>query len=391
MKDSFRWYGPNDPVSLEDILQAGATTVVSALHNLTNGEVWDESAIKAHQKIIIDAGLNWEVVESIPIHEEIKQRTGSFEFYIENYKKTITNLASCGIYNVCYNFMPVLDWTRTHLYYSMNDGSKALYYNNTALAAFDLFILKRVGAKKTYDKNQIKKAKSYFKSLSPDDIKILSKSIIAGLPGAEEGYTIEQFRKKLQQYEYISAEDLREHLILFLEAIIPTAEKLGVKMCIHPDDPPFSLFGIPRVVSTLKDLNILFKRVPSIYNGLTFCTGSLGVRQENDLIQLFKQFANRIHFLHLRNIRREGQGSFVEANHLEGDVDMFSVVHSVINEEKKRKKENRLDWELPMRPDHGHQMLDDLNKKINPGYSAIGRLRGLAEIRGLALAIIRTT
>jgi mannonate dehydratase len=282
--------------------------------------------------------------------------------------------------------MPVLDWTRTHLFYPMKDGSTALYYNSSALTAFDLFILEREGAEMEYNTKQVQKAEKYFKALSSDEIEILTKSIIAGLPGAEEGYTLGEFRKQLKQYEFVSTEDLRENLILFLEEIIPTAEKLKVKMSIHPDDPPFNLFGIPRVVRTSKDLDVLFKRVPSLYNGLTYCTGSLGVRKDNNLKQIFEKFADRIHFLHLRSIQREGEGNFFEANHLEGDVDMFSIVYAIIKEEQKRKEEYT-DWEIPMRPDHGHQMLDDLNKKTNPGYSAIGRLRGLSEIRGLALGI----
>ena len=387
MKESFRWYGPQDPVTLKDISQTGATKVVSALHDIPNGKVWKKDAIKIHQQIIRNADLEWEVVESVPIHEEIKLRIGSFQIHIENYKKTLENLASCGIHTICYNFMPVLDWTRTHLFYPMKDGSTALYYNSSALTAFDLFILEREGAEMEYNTKQVQKAENYFKALSSDEIEILTKSIIAGLPGAEEGYTLGEFRKQLKQYEFVSTEDLRENLILFLEEIIPTAEKLKVKMSIHPDDPPFNLFGIPRVVRTSKDLDVLFKRVPSLYNGLTYCTGSLGVRKDNNLKQIFEKFADRIHFLHLRSIQREGEGNFFEANHLEGNVDMFSIVYAIIKEEQKRKEEVYTDWEIPMRPDHGHQMLDDLNKKTNPGYSAIGRLRGLSEIRGLALGI----
>jgi mannonate dehydratase len=387
MKESFRWYGPQDPVTLQDISQTGATKVVSALHDIPNGEVWNKDAIKTHQQIIRNADLEWEVVESVPIHEEIKLRIGSFQNHIDNYKKTLENLASCGIHTICYNFMPVLDWTRTHLFYPMKDGSTGFYYNSSALAAFDLFILKREGAEKEYDTKQIQKAKNYFEVQSSKEIEILTKSIIAGLPGAEEGYTLDQFRKQLKQYEFVSTEDLRENLILFLEEIIPAAEKFKVKMSIHPDDPPFNLFGIPRVVRTSKDLDLLFKRIPSLYNGLTYCTGSLGVRKENNLKQIFDKFTDRIHFIHLRSIQREGEGNFFEANHLEGDVDMFSIVYAIIKEEQKRKKEVFTDWEIPMRPDHGHQMLDDLNKKTNPGYSVIGRLRGLSEIRGLALGI----
>ena len=387
MDESFRWYGPSDPVTLSDIRQAGASSVVSALHEIQNGAVWDSSAIEIHQKIIKNSGLNWNVVESVPIHEDIKQRNGSYKIYIENYKRTLENLSSFNIKTVCYNFMPVLDWTRTDLYYPMPDGSKALYFSWIALAAFDLFLVKRDGAKDEYDSQLIKEAENYFKDLSPLDLKQLSKSIIAGLPGAEEGYSIDKFKAQIEKYNGITKLDLQENLILFLEAIIPTAESLGMRMCIHPDDPPFPLFGIPRVVSTSDDLKTIFSKVPSISNGLTFCTGSLGVRFDNNLIKIFEKWSERVHFLHLRSIHRDSKGNFYEANHLEGDVDMFSIVRKILMEEHKRKKSGRLDWKIPMRPDHGHQMLDDLNKKTNPGYSAIGRLRGLAELRGLSLGI----
>ena len=387
MKESFRWYGPDDPVGLNDILQSGATNIVSALHQVPNGSVWEKDSIKAYKEIITRAGLDWEVVESVPIHEDIKRRVGSFKKYIENYKKTIENLSKCGIYNICYNFMPVLDWTRTHLNYQMKDGSKALYFDKTALAAFDLFIVKRKNAKKQYNENKVLEAKNYYDSLTKEEIETISMSIIAGLPGSEEEYSLEKFRNQLEYYESINKSDLQKNLIYFLEQIIPVAEKFGVRMCIHPDDPPFDLFGIPRVVSTYEDLDFIFKAIPSLSNGLTFCTGSLGVRTDNNLLEIFQEFAERIHFLHLRSTKRDEKGNFYEANHLEGDFDMFEVVRAILIEEQKRKKGNRSDWKIPMRPDHGHQMLDDLNKKTNPGYSAIGRLRGLAEIRGLALGI----
>ena len=390
MKESFRWYGPDDPVGLSDILQSGATNVVSALHQVPNGSVWEKDSIKAYKEIVVKAGLDWEVVESVPIHEDIKRRVGKYKQHIENYKKTIENLSKCGIYNICYNFMPVLDWTRTHLHYHMKDGSTALYFDKTALAAFDLFILKRKNAEKQYNENKILEAKKYYDSLTKEEVETLSMSIIAGLPGSEEKYSLEKFRNQLEYYESVSKSDLQKNLIYFLEEIIPTAEKFGVRMCIHPDDPPFDLFGIPRVVSTYEDLNFIFKTIPSLSNGLTFCTGSLGVRPDNNLIEIFHKFAERIHFLHLRSTKRDDKGNFYEANHLEGDLDMFQIVRAILIEEKKRKKVNRSDWKIPMRPDHGHQMLDDLNKKTNPGYSAIGRLRGLAEIRGLALGIDKT-
>ncbi len=390
MIESFRWYGPNDVVSLRDIRQAGAVNVVSALHHVPNGTVWEIDEIKAHQDLVRKAGLVWGVVESVPIHEDIKQRIGDFQRYIDNYKKTLENLASCGIYTVCYNFMPVLDWTRTHLYKPLEDGSTALSFEGDAMRAFDLFILKRPQAKDEYTPEEISAARTYFNNLTPEAIEELTKSIIAGLPGAEEGYTLEQFNQRVNAYKHLSKEDLQQHLIRFLQELTPTLESSGVRMCIHPDDPPQPLFGIPRVVSTAEDIDKLFSGAPSIHNGLTFCTGSFGVRPDNDLLAMFTKHANRIHFLHFRSTQRDGKGNFYEANHLEGDVDMYAMVKAALTEEAKRKASGRSDWQIPMRPDHGHQMLDDLNKITNPGYSAIGRLRGLAELRGLALAISRT-
>ena len=390
MKESFRWYGPKDPVPLSAIRQAGATTIVSALHDVPNGEVWSIDAIKSHQKLIANAGLKWGVVESVPIHEEIKQRTGNFEVYIENYKVTLENLAHCEILTVCYNFMPVLDWTRTHLYKPLEDGSTALSYEIDALRAFDLFVVKRAKAAQDYTEQEIQDAKAYFEALNPLQIDSLTKSIIAGLPGAEEGYTMQQFNEQIEAYANLNEETLRSHLIQFLDALMPTAEAVGVNMCIHPDDPPHSLFGIPRVVSTASDIEALFSAVPSLNNGLTFCTGSFGVRPDNDLLEMFTQHAERIHFLHFRSTKRDDKGNFYEANHLEGDVDMFAMVKAALLEERRRKETGRSDWEIPMRPDHGHQMLDDLEKHTNPGYSAIGRLKGLAELRGLAMGIIRS-
>ena len=390
MIESFRWYGPNDAVSLRDIRQAGAVNVVSALHHVPNGTVWEIDEIKAHQDLVRKAGLVWGVVESVPIHEDIKQRIGDFQRYIDNYKKTLENLASCGIYTVCYNFMPVLDWTRTHLYKPLEDGSTALSFEGDAMRAFDLFILKRPQAKDEYTPEEISAARTYFNNLTPEAIEELTKSIIAGLPGAEEGYTLEQFNQRVNAYKHLSKEDLQQHLIRFLQELTPTLESSGVRMCIHPDDPPQPLFGIPRVVSTAEDIDKLFSGAPSIHNGLTFCTGSFGVRPDNDLLAMFTKHANRIHFLHFRSTQRDGKGNFYEANHLEGDGDMYAMVKAALTEEAKRKESGRSDWQIPMRPDHGHQMLDDLNKITNPGYSAIGRLRGLAELRGLALAISRT-
>ena len=390
MKESFRWYGPQDAVPLSAIRQAGATTIVSALHDVPNGAVWSVDAIKRLQTLIQNAGLKWAVVESVPIHEDIKQRIGDYERYIENYKTTLKNLASCGIYTVCYNFMPVLDWTRTHLYKTLADGSTALSFEIDALRAFDLYVVKRNRATEDYSSPQIEAAKRYYESLEEIEVKSLTNSIIAGLPGAEEGYTMEEFNQRIEAYSHLDQDTLRSHLVQFLAAVIPTAEACNVKLCIHPDDPPHSLFGIPRVVSTASDIEALFSAVPSLNNGLTFFTGSFGVRADNDLLEMFINHAERIHFLHFRSTQRDEKGNFFEANHLEGDVDMYAMVKAALQEEKRRKAIGRIDWEIPMRPDHGHQMLDDLNKTTNPGYSAIGRLRGLAELRGLALGISRS-
>lgn len=397
MIQSWRWYGPNDDVTLSDIEQAGAYGVVHALHHVPVGQVWTVSEIEERQKFIewdaskgLPRNLKWIVVESLNVHESIKKGLADRDELIDNYKESLRNLAACGIQVVCYNFMPVLDWTRTDLNFNYKDGSKALRFDSVALAAFDIFILKRQGAVDDYDSDIKEKAKLYFKKLSAKECDTLAKNILQGVPGSGSVLTLDEFRRYLKLYEGITKEKLRENLKYFLQQIIPVAQELNIKLCCHPDDPPHSIFGLPRIVSTEEDLNYLVESVKSPSNGITFCTGSLGPNPENDLPGIVNRLGEYIHFVHLRNIQREESGSFHEADHLDGSVDMYKVMRALVKECDKRKENGRSDYRIPFRPDHGHQMLDDLNKKIKfHGYSAIGRLRGLAELRGLEEGIRR--
>ena len=380
MQETWRWFGPGDTITLRQIRQAGATGIVTSLHEIPTGEVWPLSVIQSRKAEIEAAGMNWSVVESVPLHNDIKTRTGDYLRYIANYQETLRNLGAAGIDTVCYNFMPVVDWTRTNLSYQLPNASQALRFEMTDFIAYDVFMLERENAEQDYNQEQLDIAKARFEALSPAERELLEKNIIAGLPGGEGSYDREGIRKAIAQFIALGTEGYRQHLFAFLQAVIPVAEEAGVKMCIHPDDPPFSLFGLPRVVSTADDARAILEAVESPANGLTLCAGSFGARADNDLVDMVRAFGPSIFFVHLRNVKREPDGSFYESDHLDGDNDMIGLINALLDEETNRGKRNS----IPMRPDHGHLMDEEMNKPgVRPGYSYAGRMKSLAELRGV--------
>lgn len=387
MKSTWRWFGPKDPISLAHIKQAGATGIVTALHEVPAGEVWTQEAINERKAIIEAAGLEWTVIESIPMHNDIKSRTGNYEALIENYKTSIKNAAACGIKTICYNFMPVVDWTRTDLEWELPNGARALRFEMTDFIAYDVFILERENARNDYTDAQLEIAKARFEAMNHLEKELLEKNIIAGLPGGEGSYTRASIKAAIAQYVALGVEGLRKNLYAFLQAIIPVAESVGARMCIHPDDPPFSLFGLPRVVSTAEDVRGLLAAAPSPANGITFCVGSYGVRLDNDVPAMAREFADKIYFAHLRNVKTEADGSFFEDDHLAGNVNMYQVITAILDEEKRRTANGHVQLDIPFRPDHGHLIADEIGRaKVNPGYSYIGRLKGLGELHGVIYA-----
>lgn len=390
-EQTWRWFGPNDPITLSEVKQTGATGIVNALHQIPVGEIWSVDEIMKRKNIIESEGFRWSVVESLPVHENIKKRKDNYKEIIENYKISLKNLASCGITNVCYNFMPILDWSRTNLKVSFKDNSITTKFEAKVFAAFDLFMLKRKNAESEYSEGQIHEAEEYFKKMSEVEKENLLKTVLLGLPGSLEAYSIEEFKTALKEYENIGDAELRIHLYDFIREIIPVAEENGVLMGIHPDDPPWPLLGLPRIVGNKKDFDQILNVSESNSNGLTFCTGSLGAGYRNNLVEMAETFAHRVNFVHLRNLTRNEHGDFMESFHLEGDVDIYGVIKAFLLEQKRRIKEGRRDTKIPMRPDHGNLMIPDQNRTgIYPGYSLFGRMRGLAELRGVELGIIRS-
>ena len=396
MKETWRWFGPDDPVSLQDIAQAGATGIVTALHHLPAGAIWSEREISLRNKEIllskssIDVDLKWSVVESLPVSEDIKRQSGDWRTHIKNYCISLENLAAAGISTICYNFMPILDWTRTDLEWKLPNGATCMRFDLIDFIAFDMFILNRNGACNDYSEDLNLEAKKRFEGMSKETKENLTSNIVSGLPGAAAKFSLKDVKLHLKKYENITERILRTNFVSFLKEVAPVAHELGLRLCCHPDDPPFPLLGLPRIMSTEKDYKIIMDEIPLKSNGITLCSGSLGVRAENNLIKMMSRLGDRVHFLHLRNVKRESDmvpNSFYEEEHLKGNTDMVSLIRAILEEEKRRRKNKREDWSIPFRPDHGHNILDDLKRKSKPGYPAIGRLKGLAELRGILTAL----